>query len=81
MADDYLFPGITPQDHEGFRRLIKNDFPQTHEQWLQLVQKRRIFEGQRGFNFRETYVNPDEFARYCRATGQDYNWASLGRIR
>ena len=80
MNDDYPFPLISAHNYEGFCQLIKDDFPQSYEQWLGLVTKRRIEESQRGYRFVEVDVNPDEFARYCAETGQYCNSAALGRF-
>ena len=80
MKDDYLFPRIIPQEYEDFRILVKSDFPQTYDALSQFVNKRRIEESERGYNFKEVYVNPHEYTRYCEATGQGHNWASLGRF-
>jgi hypothetical protein len=80
MKDEFIFPEILQHEHEALRRLIKDDFPQTYEEWPDLVKKRRIEETQAGNNFKQVYIQPNEFIRYCRAIQQNHSWVSLGNF-
>ena len=43
--DQYLLPSISRQDYEAFSRLNDSDLPETYDQWLKFMQRRRIGVG------------------------------------
>ncbi len=80
MSNDYELPFIQANDYGAFRRLMNGDIPDTYDEWLKLIAKRRREEAPRRDAIRDIQVDPDEFARYCDATGQRCNNAALTRF-
>ena len=69
-------PKIAPTDFEAFRKFMKDEVGATFEEWTQRVRNR--FAEYRDTNtIVETYVNPDEFKRFCDGEGCAYNGMSL----
>jgi hypothetical protein len=63
-------PEIEPQDYDAFRRMPNSNLPDTYDEWNYLLnhERARILI-QPGNSVRRLKVEPDEFARHCRATG------------
>jgi hypothetical protein len=77
---EYILPYVAVRDYEAFFSLMEDEVPGTHPEWVQFMNKRRLEEEQRGMTVKFVDVNPDEFTRYCGATGQRHNYAALTRF-
>ena len=64
MDDDPL-PFIAEKDYEDFRPIIKQDFPDTYNEWLKRHEQEKSDRRRLGYNPRDIDVRPDEFAEFC----------------
>jgi len=77
MDDVFELPAIRPDDYRAFRDIPTRDLPNTYDEWLQLVAKRRLERGQAGFVVVDIQIEPHEFARYLSRMRHDGNLKSL----
>jgi hypothetical protein len=70
-------PLIEPHNYDAFRRLLHADIPSSYDVWLNLQAKESEGRVMKGHKVRQVKVDPDEFARYCRATGAGHSLNSL----
>ena len=70
---------FTFDSYKLVKRLVENDsnFPDTYDEWLKLATKQTSEIAARGDIPDKVQINPSEFARYCRATGQTHNRDTL----
>jgi hypothetical protein len=82
MATAY-FPKIDPLNYQSFRRLPKNDFPETFEMWrrqqLNQADQHRLKWHPNGTCV-DVEVNSNEFAAHCRTTHSDCDLKALDRF-
>jgi hypothetical protein len=83
MATAY-FPKIDPLNYQSFRRLPKNDFPETFEMWRRRQQLNQADQHRLKWHPNGTCVdvevNSNEFAAHCRTTHSDCNLKTLDRF-
>ncbi len=81
MADDPL-PFIAEKDYEAFRPIIKQDFPDTYDEWLKRHEQEKLERCRQGHNVKPIDVRPDEFAKFCRDQGGEGkgSWQDLLRF-
>jgi len=70
-------PNIAQADYNAFRRLIKKDFPDTYDKWLDLTSQQANKFGAVGNTVESIEVKPDEFARFLGTTGTSSDLQSL----
>jgi len=64
-----FIPTIAKADYESFRRVINRNLPNTYDEWLYLAAKVSADNVSKGNISNPVELNPDEFRRYCTATG------------
>jgi hypothetical protein len=74
----FIDPDTSKEDFEALRRIPNADFPDTYNEWLDLLSK----EAARlvvtpGNTIRRIKVDPDEFRRHCAATRRAPNLQEL----
>lgn len=75
-----VVPWFTANDYDSVKRLVA-EFPDrrdTFEQWLEVATERVLDIESRGRIAIKAHVDPKQFADYCRAIGQECNYATLG---
>ncbi len=75
--DPEIFPLLTSDDYEAFRRILGAHLPDAYDKWLQLhthdvTEHRRV-----GRAVREVKVDPHEFADFLHARGHVANLKTL----
>ncbi len=79
MPRSTIVPWFTPQNYDVIKRAIKIDanLPDTYDKWFNLQTKRIAEIEARGTIVYKVVIDPNEFARYCRASGHQQNGAML----
>jgi glyoxylate carboligase len=67
---------IAPTDFEAFQQLLKDQIAATLEEWSETY-RQQIDLYSKTDTIVHADVNPDQFARFCHATGRAYNMRSL----
>ncbi len=75
--DEFLFPDIAAHNYDAIRGREATDFPNTYDEWLKLINERRLEHERRNFITRKVQINPDEFARYCGRYGDPHDLKRL----
>jgi len=76
----FYFPKIAAADYESFRRILKDDIPDTFDMWTRSQDSQKaehILKWGADSKCVHVEVDANEFAAYCRATGNDYTPYSL----
>jgi hypothetical protein len=76
MAIMYI-PVLAKEKYRAFLALPNNDFPDTYDKWLYLTSKMSAEHQGGGGICQTTEIDPDEFAKYLRATGDRADVQSL----
>ena len=78
----YRIVSIRKDDYEAFRRILKDDIPDTYEEWRyrQLSKSNDFIAKWQKAEVIEVDVNPNDFARYCDATNSDRTIETLDRF-
>jgi hypothetical protein len=63
-----VLPVIRVEDYESFRRILRTDIPDSHDEWLDLFAKWAVEYSQGPNAIREIEVKPDKFSRFLNAT-------------
>ncbi len=79
MATFYV-PKIAAADYGAFMRLLKNDIPGTHDEWLKLMERELTYTSGQGHVAEAVEITPDEFAAYCSGAQSTYDLAMLKRL-
>jgi hypothetical protein len=75
-------PIIRKDDYESFRRLLKDDIPDTYEKWVYrqtCTRDEQVLKWEHT-EFNDVEIDSNEFARYCRATNSKPTMQSLDRF-
>lgn len=70
-------PLINPQDYDTFRGLLHPHLPDTQNEWLQLLAQESLPRLLARDIVKQVTVEPDEFTRYCGATGTAHDLKNL----
>jgi hypothetical protein len=79
MATFYV-PKIAAADYGAFMRLLKDDIPATHDEWLTLMERELTYAKGQGHVAEAVEITPDEFSAYCNAAQSKYDIATLKRL-
>jgi hypothetical protein len=63
-------PFISAQNYKAVCEVMSRDLPDSYDEWLKLSAKWEIEEISEGGTVRKIEIDPDEFARFLRATGR-----------
>ena len=67
------------EDYEAMRAVIPgSDLPHTYEEWAKATEQEIAKLETRGDTVVKVIFNPEEYARYCHASGLNHDFASLG---
>ena len=75
--DDDILPFIAEKDYEAFRPIIREDFPDTYDEWLKRHAQEKLERRGRGHTVKDIEVSPHEFAKFCRDQGKEGIWQHL----
>ena len=79
MARNRNVPWFERENYDAIKRLITDEsMPNSFEQWLEAATKQISELTAAGIGVEKVVINPKEFAAWCRASGVDHNFATLG---
>lgn len=73
---------ILPEEYDAFLRLASGDerFPKTYDEWVDRRAQENARCVARGDILNEVVIHHEEFAEYCRATGQKPSYVMLEAV-
>jgi hypothetical protein len=77
MPKSQVIPWFSRDNYDSIARLV-DDFPDTFDKWLEAATERVLKHEARGVTIIKAHIDPEKFAAWCRAIGQECNSATLG---
>ena len=69
MKNVINLPVIGPKHYDAFRNVMKDNLPDTYDEWEKLHFEQVTDCLRQGLPYNEVPITPDEFSAYCRANG------------
>jgi hypothetical protein len=71
---------ILQEEYDSFRSMLKEELPETYDEWHEIKLKENSRLTANGINIVEVVVHPQEFVDFCRDCGQPESLFLLGGL-